>query len=1103
MKFLPAQSLAIFCRYVRFSSRYFLYIHLSKPGLAVGLLCCQLNMHSIRHVVLWFGLSLSVLGRSPVFGQANTRLTRISTRHGLSQADVKCMVQGPDGFLWIGTRDGLNRYDGHSFRRYLRNSSDSASLGFSDITSLAFDEAGHLWVGAKNGISRFDRETGQFRNFPFQRADDRVTEGHDLFVVDNSRLLVATNHGILAFDAEHGRFFSDPLYADFSDRFVTQFHSSARYGTWVATRTGLFHKMTGHLNWDIYFEGMAANHLNFDGDRVYVSTSRGLYRYGFDSGRMEEVPLPLSQRYVMETLRAANGDLWVACNRVVVLGGDDHTVKYVFSHNSADPFSLSENRAQSLCQTSDGVVWIGTFGYGLNKFNPDFLHFSYLGVRSQPPLSSDYITSVYTANDTILYIGTSRGLNVVDVGSGTARLFFGGADLYIVHTVFGDRLGRIWVATAGGLFEIVAGQAVPAAPARRNVLDIEETADGRLLLATERAGIFSYDKENEPTLLVPPALLPGAVRDLLLTAEGLWVAADDGLRLLTPEGVLLQHFQSGGEGALPSDNVKSVFSDSRGQLWAGTWGGGLARFDPATGQFKSFDLGNGLPSNVVYGLLEDEAGRLWMSTNEGLAVLTDYDRGIFRHFDFSNGLQGNEFNTGAYFESPQGIMYFGGTDGLSFFRPGEAMQPVEVPRVLTTGILVNNVPLNQYGGHDWTAGAASGAVALDWTRNNVGIEFTSVAFKYAEKLRFQYNIGDTVWYNIGDRRSIELIGLPVGRHALQVRAGVPGGGWTTQPLRLSIYISPPFWRTPLFITIVALALLGMVYGVYLLRTRYLRTMNRRLNTLVAERTDEVVRQNVELRTQQRQLEVLSTGLEEKVLKRTREIQLLNEDLEKKYSQLEQFSFITAHVFRGPVARIQGLVALCMREGVSQEELQMMLGYIKTSAHNLDDVIKDLNTILHLKKDSPAEFEPIALAPVLQETLQRLQPQKEEKKVFVDTGAFENLSIRGTLSYVQSIFYHLIENAIKFSGGQQLPVVTVKCETRNQAVRLEFADNGVGIDLELAREKIFKPYQRFNTETSGKGLGLYIVKTQVEILGGAVSVASSPGKGSTFVLTFPH
>ena len=714
----------------------------------------------------------------------------------------------------------------------------------------------------------------------------------------------------------------------------------------------------------------------------------------------------------------------------------------------------------------------------------------------------------------------------MDLQKQEVKTFLAEDDINLVYKVKGDGEGRVWVSTAKGFYAFREDKPVQMNFPPWPMYDMADWDDETLLLSTRRNGVFLFKKnDNSYTQLIAAEELPTVVYAVLLTKDSVWLASQDGLRVFTKAGKLKQHFRRGsqqGPNDMPSDVVKCIFSDHLHNLWIGTWGGGLSRIN-ADGTFTTFDQSKGLPSNVVYGIIEDSMGTLWISTNLGITAF-DPRQNEFRNFDYYDGLQGNEFNTGAYFQSIYGKIYFGGTDGLSFFDPENVLVPAISPAVLITEILINNTPLKDHAFLDGKSVHLTKELKSDWRQNNITLEFTSVNFKHSDKLVFQYSIDDEArWYDIGDRRYLELINLPSGRHQVSVRAKGPKSIWSDRPYVLTIHIVPPFWKRSYVIMVAVVLVLAIAFITYRVRIKFLNNINLTLNKLVKERTQEIQIKNEEiiaqnealtrnsdllaeknllLDQQHHQLKTLSAALEKKVDERTQDIQLLNQDLSKQYVQLEQFSFIAAHNFNAPVARIKGLVELSLQGDLSNQEMKMLLTHLKSSADDLDIVTRDINTILKLKKNSPGPLEPVNLSEVLHKTLSLLDKEIKEKKMTLDLRSFEPLSIKGWKPYMQSIFYILIENAIKYTSPKREPFLKITCRQINKAIKIEFIDNGVGIDLKLAMNKIFRLYQRFTPNVSGKGLGLYLVKTQVDIMGGSVSVESIPEVGSTFILTFP-
>lgn len=1038
--------------------------------------------------------------------QQDIRLQQIGVKDGLSQGDIKCMVQDNDGFMWIGSRDGLNKYDGSNFIQYGRRFNDSTSLYFNQILDLKLDQKGNVWIASVGGISCFNKGTDTFRNYLMSGDSAGSTRVNNLFVENEGSLVLSTSDGLKRFDIEHGTFRVASEYPVAAHSFVTQFHSDANTGTWIATDKGLFVKRPTDSNWNTLFEGINVIHLNFAGNRTFVSTMAGFYTYQFTDNTTHQITLPFATQFANQSLLTNEGELWVACNQVVVFDATDFSVKHVISRKENSTVSLTEDRARVLYQSKDGIIWIGTFGYGLNKHDPQTRNFHYLGMKSSIALSSNYVSTILTNDDNTLFIGTTRGLNVVDLAKKTNQFHFRTDGMFLVFKLKKDSNGVIWASTSNGISKYEGKEFVRLNFNGGEALDFTEWEPSTLLIATRYRGLYLLNKYNGSARLLSSPDIVKEVTSFLVQKDRVWVGGQDGLRLLSKDGRLIRHFKSRANNmsSLHSNVIKCIIEDRENNLWIGTWGGGLSRYNEADSTFTTIDQSNGLPNSTVYGVIQDRKGFLWLSTNMGISRFNPHDM-TFKNFDFASGLQGDEFNTGAYFKSPNDIIYMGGTDGLTFFNPDSVSYDAPATSVLITDVSINSTSLAK----DLYAGSINSKdeLQLTWTRTNIGIGFTSVDYRNADKIIFQFSMDDdTTWSPLDGRKNLELVNLPSGRHVLHLRAKRIGDRWGP-PTSLAMYVNPAFWRSTSFIVFIGALVIFGAYIFYKFRVSYLTRINTRLQKLVEDRTreiqlknEEISAQNEELTSNSEKLALLNDELEEKIDERTKNIQQLNTDLQEQNRQLEQFSFITAHNFRGPLARIKGLINLIDTE--PKENLRQVVSYLKLSADNLEDVIQDLNKILEIKKEGERQLETVELLPELRIALSIVEEDLISKKIQIDISDFHPHSIRGHRSYVHSIFSNLLVNSVKYADSTRNSFIKIICIIENHRVRIDFIDNGVGFDLSLASSKLFMPYQRFNEFNSGKGLGLYIVKTQVTLMKGDITVESQPGVGSKFRMHFP-
>jgi signal transduction histidine kinase/ligand-binding sensor domain-containing protein len=1009
--------------------------------------------------------------------QENIRFERLSVNEGLSQSDVKSFVQDKFGFLWIGTRDGLNKYDGSEFHRYTQRKNDSTSLQFNQILDLEIDSSGNIWVGSAGGISIYNYRKDNFQNFFFTGNELKDTDVNHILLTGEHTALLSTNKGLVNFDMKRRKFFTDPDLKLFKDMRVFRACQTPEHGLWVGTDRGVFIKASVQSSWISLLEDNSVSDIDFDPNgKVYLSGSKGLFRHDLKKKKTEQIAMPPGA--VTQVLRMKNGDLWVASNKVIVLDKND-VFRYVLGHDKFNNYSLSEDRARAFCQTRDDVIWVGTFGYGLNKFNPDVADFSYLSEQASLPLSSNYVSAVFTADDTTVLVGTSRGLDVIDLESRSVKHFSSNDDLFQILKIVADKKNSIWLSTSKGLMQYSGNKLISKNPSLLSVYHFAEWDTARLIVATRINGIYLFDRTTDSTsLLIPVNDLSEEVACMLVEDDHLWIGSKDGLKLYNRNGRLIKHFRANRheQGSLRSSFVKSLYRDTNKNLWVGTWGGGLSMLNAKDSTFTTYLESSGLPNNVVYGILEDDSGTLWLSTNLGISACHPKNR-VFRNFDFFDGLQSNEFNTGAYFKSASGKMYFGGVNGLNFFSPNEILKRHAAPFILTTAVTVNNKALTFQNSDSVRNVLMVNKIRLGWKENDIGVAFTAVDFKHAKKHNFQYSINDTTWYSIGNRRNLELIDLPGGHHEIKVRANKPGSSWSTEAVLLTIDIIPPVWERAWFRILAMLVLLAMIFTANRYRVTRLRNANIVLNKLVAERTKEILAKNEEIASQNDQLHELN-------------------------KELEAFSYSISHDLRAPLRSIIGYSKILEEDFYEKldAEGRRVLATIQNNASGMNNLI---NHLLEFSKSGrkellKAEMDPgLLIKNVLGEISSSTQHKTEIRvntlpRVYADS------------KLLSQVWINLLSNAIKYSAKKETPVVEVGSYAEKNEVVFYVKDNGAGFDMKYV-DKLFGVFQRLHKaeDFEGTGVGLALVQRIVAKHGGRVWAEGKVNEGATFYFSLPN
>jgi diguanylate cyclase (GGDEF)-like protein len=854
--------------------------------------------------VATLALSSLCLSAGQGFAEArNVRFERLSLEQGLSQSHVNCILQDRHGFLWLGTQDGLNRYDGYSFRVFKHDSREPGSLASNTVWALFEDRNGALWVGTDGGgLDRWDPSREEFVHHRHESANAKSLSGNRVRAIVETKdgvLWVGTDGaGLSRLDRSSGEFTSyrsrtgDPRSLS-SDR--VRFLMEDRDGAlWIATDGGgLVRLDSARVNFTTYRTD-ASDPASLSDDRVrHVFQDRdgalwvGTYQAGlnrleggarFTHFRAGPEQGSLANDRVRVALQDRTGVLWIGTDGGLSEFRPESQSFVNHGHRDTDRTSLSDDRVLSLYQDRGGVFWVGTQGGGLNKWNTATGSFAL--VRSDPAssssLTSNRITAFASAPDT-LWVGTSAGLNRFDRRTGTVRAYRHDpkdptslSDDRVMSLLL-DRSGRLWVGTfEGGLnrldpasekFKRFSPDPTDAsALSGPGITSLLEDREGRLWVGVFRGGLNRMDPDTGKAVQYrsapdkPATLSSDSVISLAEDRAGMiWVGTDGGgLNRFDPATGTAVRYQSDptNSRSLSSDAIFVIHEGRNGDLWVGTQGGGLNRWkvsDRAAGTpvFDRYTEREGLANDTVYGLLEEDSGNLWMSTNRGLSRL-DPETGSFRNFDATHGLQSDEFNFGAYHLATTGEMFFGGIDGFNTFVPSRVRRNDYVPPVVLTSIqkLNREVRLGQDLGD-------VREITLGHRDYVVSFEYAALDFSAPDRNRYAYKLEglDHDWVAAGSARRASYTNLRPGSYVFRVRGSNGDGAWNQDGIALRITVEPPPWRS------------AWAYAVYgLLAFAALRTYGRiqergrlreieyshRLEKQVEDRTAELAQRNDEL-----------------------------------------------------------------------------------------------------------------------------------------------------------------------------------------------------------------------------------------------------------------
>jgi signal transduction histidine kinase/ligand-binding sensor domain-containing protein/CheY-like chemotaxis protein/HPt (histidine-containing phosphotransfer) domain-containing protein len=1058
-------------------------------------------------------------------------LEHLTTSDGLPQGTVFSTLRDSQGFVWLGTEDGLVRYDGHELVRYAYSHSAGGGLPGNFINQIVEDAHHDLWIAIKDaGLARWNRATDSFtvyRHDPANAASLASDAVHNVLVDARGRIWVGTRDaGIDVLDPatghiEHLR--HDPANANslINDQIYTLMVD--RSGTlWVGTDAGLDQWQPDRGAF-IHFRHTAQDPHSLSGNQIYQvleDRSGALWVGTNDAGldQMDRVghvfksfrhdplqPASLSNDDVRAVLEDRAGHLWVGTEDGLDLLNRENGTFTHYRHDDDDDGSLRDSFIRSLYEDADGLVWIGTKEGGVSRWNP---HSWELGGRRPAWLEGKIVTAFADApGDKVWIASMGGGLMQYDGDTGEAT----GIDAIVGrHNAVGDqrvmslrrdRHGTLWIGTmVSGLKKLSPNGQLESIPVRRGdprslsaagIMTIFEARNGQLWIGTHDGGANVLDPVTGLVRQLPyAASTPGAVSAASVTAVAedsngnFWIGTDGGgLDLARPDGTVIKVFRHAPKdpASLPANTVYAIEIDADGRVWIGTDGGGLARVlgtaaVPDSVHFQVTSREEGLSNDTIYGVLSDAKGRLWLSGNAGL-MRFDPDTRAVKTYHREQGLQGEEFDYNAFHRLRDGRLCFGGPGGFNIFDPSRLTEGARAPRAALTRLEVLGVPVASATPY-WLLNR----VAVGYRASIVSLDFAALDFTSPKRNRLAYRVAglSDQWIDLGTQRRVTLTNLDAGDHLLEVRAANADSVWSDPPLRLTVHRDPAPWRSPWAYAAYALVVvLFIVYRVRMHRANIQRIISaqKRLESEVALRTHELVESNRQLA----------------------------EAAQAKSNFLARMS----HELRTPMNGVVGMTELLTRTALSSTQVRLTQT-IRSSAQVLLQIVNDLLDLSKIQAGK-VEFEslPLDLVRLLEECTTLFAGAAEAKSVelIVCPPLEDSRELVGDPLRIRQILMNLVGNAVKFTmqGEVVVKADVDAAQSGRAAVRISVADTGVGMDAATIA-KIFEPFTQADESTTrrfgGSGLGLAICRDLAELMGGSVTVESRPNAGSTFHVSLP-
>jgi diguanylate cyclase (GGDEF)-like protein len=831
------------------------------------------------------------------------QFTRLTAEDGLSQGAVMAMLEDSEGFLWLGTEDGLDRYDGYDVHRYVHDHMRSSSLPDNWVSTLAQDRMGTLWIGTNGGgVVARNPNTGALVRLVAMSGESAVAANEHvrlLFIDRDGRLYVATrDHGLVLVDLAHGasrRFRSNAADSTtLSSDSVFAIAQDARGYIWLGTQTGLdrLDLATSRIERQPLRQWLPAGAppdlqvtalLTDNRGELWVGTNDGLVRISSAGhvtaypGRTGD-PHALPSERVQALLMDRSQRLWIGTANGLALYQRQSDDFATYRHDPVDPSSLPDDSVISLYEDSSGL-WVGTKTGGAAHWNSRSWSFGHHPREAAGPFGDTNPSAFATDADGTLWIATfGGGLSAINPRSDSVIHYRhrDGDSASLpddrVMSLLVDHENTVWAGTmSGGLarldrrtgrFQVYNyNPGDPTSLPASGIMSLLEDSRGRLWAGTFGGGLARFERSTDRFTRYASdpgnasTLSSGRATALAEDKTGLiWVGTDGGgLCLLNPSDGRVTRFGHDAQGTrgLSADTVYAIRVDGRGRVWVGTRGAGLdevlgSALAPERIRFRNYSEAQGLPNSTIYGIEVDANARLWLSTNRGLARF-DPDTGEARNFGRLHGLQADEFNFGAHYRSREGELFFGGPGGYNAFFPERLEFNERPPPVVLTAFLKFNEPAR--------LGIVPERIShldLGYRDSVVTFEFAALDFTSPAHNHYRYKLEgfDQEWVDGGSKRSVTYTNLGGGQYTFRVRAANSDGIWNNAGLAIPVSVEPPLWSTPWARAAYVFALGLLIFAVWQSQQKKLRRealYAQRLQREVEARTAELARRNDDLK----------------------------------------------------------------------------------------------------------------------------------------------------------------------------------------------------------------------------------------------------------------
>jgi ligand-binding sensor domain-containing protein/signal transduction histidine kinase len=1011
---------------------------------------------------------------------------------GLSNNTVFCCAQDKRGFFWMGTKDGLNRFDGYTFKVFRNDPADSLSLGDNFIRSLYIDNNNILYAGTRNGLYRFnamkENFTAVYKTGEEVRDIKKDIDG-TLWLIAGQSLVRYNEESKTVFVYEPGEYFS-----------ATSVCIDSGNSVWVSTTDGLLQKYNRYNNtfnpYDVFSKSKPTSPKWIE--KIYATNQQsiliGTSNYGVKLFSITDLSYKdvltynpdKTEIFARDFVQASDSEFWIATESGVFIFNTNTGKAVNLTKQYNNPYSISDNAVYSLFKDKEGGIWGGTYFGGINYYPRQYVSFEkfFPGYNSYS-LSGNAVREICEDKYGQLWIGTEdAGLNKLDKKTGLFKQYkpSGSANDISYPNIHGllARGDELWIGTFEHGLDIMnlktekvikhlPGNNSAALPKSNFIVVIYQTRKGVILIGT-RQGLYQFNESNNNFDNISQIPFYCFIHSIAEDKDGtLWIGTlGNGLyyynRDKNSSGNFL--FDPGNKSSLNSNSATTIFEAGNGDLWIGTEGGGLCRFNPKDSSFISYTTKDGFPSNTIFKILEDNQANLWITTSKGLVSFARAPEKI-NVYTTANGLLTNQFNYNSGYKDPTGRIYFGSAKGLISFDPGSFVTNTFIPPVFITGLYINDVELALNSNESPLKNSISYTEKVELSHNQASfsIDFAALTFTAPEMTEYMYIMEgfDNEWTYLKTNRKVYFTNLSPGTYTFKVKAANSSGIWTERIASLTISILPPFWAGTLAYLFYLVLGAAIVYFLF-------RSYHRRLSE-----------------------------------KTKRRLEFLEHEKEKEIYQAKiEFFTNVAHEIKTPLTLIKAPMEQIIKKSTNNSEIEYDL---KVMERNTERLIELTSQLLDFRKIETnglrLNFVETNINELLQERYNSFKPVADQKSIsFPVSMPAETIVAFVDFDSVQKIMNNLFYNALMYCN-KKAEIKLYPIAAGDEDFQIQFSNDGFLIPLEK-KEKIFEPFYRLkqSQNKAGSGIGLSLTRSLVDLHKGSITLIE-PGNGmNIFKLRMP-